>query len=269
MTERYISEYWDKIFTESPSSDCHDLWRANLRGVLQELLKRWSFTTPSGIMLKTDLYEEATSQCHLFPLLKNCCKVFYGVDVSPEIVRSAYKRVFSQHEKKNMVMVSDVRNLRFKSELFDKVISNSTLDHFTHKNDIATSLRELYRVLKKGGTLIITLDNPHNPVILLRNILPSHLLKRLNLIPYAMGVTLSQEALISMLESAGFKVTDKTFIAHAPRLLIIWGGYLFKKIGWKKALAYFSYIISLFERLQGTFFARFTGYFVAVKAIKP
>ncbi len=68
-------------------------------------------------------------------------------------------------------VVSDIRNSPFKTESFDQIISNSTLDHFTNKNDIIVSLKELRRMLKPEGVLIITLDNPSNPVVYLRNLL--------------------------------------------------------------------------------------------------
>lgn len=50
----------------------------------------------------------------------------------------------------------------FAAETFDLVVSTSTLDHFTCREDLVTSLEEISRVLRPGGLLILTLDNPLN-----------------------------------------------------------------------------------------------------------
>ena len=62
-------------------------------------------------------------------------------------------------------VVADVRSLPFAEASFGVVFSGSTLDHFESAADIQRSLGELYRVLRPGGTLILTLDNPANPLI--------------------------------------------------------------------------------------------------------
>ena len=59
---------------------------------------------------------------------------------------------------------------------FDLVVSTSTLDHFGHASDIGDALAELNRVLRKGGELVITMDNTGNPVIALRRIIQAPLL---------------------------------------------------------------------------------------------
>ncbi len=62
--------------------------------------------------------------------------------------------------------------LPFPDGAFDRVFSNSTLDHFDSRDDIREALRELARVLHPEGELLLTLDNLANPVVRLRNALP-------------------------------------------------------------------------------------------------
>jgi len=79
--------------------------------------------------------------------------------------------------------VADVRQLDFGDNSIELIISNSTLDHFQQAEDIDRSLAELARVLVPGGLLLVTMDNPLNPVIALRNRLPKSLLGRTALAP--------------------------------------------------------------------------------------
>ena len=76
-----------------------------------------------------------------------------------------------------------MRHLPFAQGAFDGIVSNSTLDHFQSLDDLLVSLKELFRVLRPGGQMILTLDNLSNPIILLRNWLPLRLLKRLKIVP--------------------------------------------------------------------------------------
>ena len=166
------------------------------------------------------------------------------------------------------MVCSDTRNIAFKSDFFDQIISNSTLDHFPFKKDIIVSLKELWRIMKPGGTLVITLDNPSNPVVFLRNLSPYRLLKLFGIIPFYMGVTLSKPQLIRALESSGFTVHGNTAIIHSPRILAIWTGYIVDRIGSERIKVYFHRVLRILERLEKFPMRYRTGYFVAVKAIK-
>lgn len=72
------------------------------------------------------------------------------------------------HDWKNMVgemknidwQVADGRSLPFGSETFDHIFSVSVIEHIPNKGDIKT-VKELSRVLKPGGRLIITVPSSH------------------------------------------------------------------------------------------------------------
>jgi ubiquinone/menaquinone biosynthesis C-methylase UbiE len=70
------------------------------------------------------------------------------------------------------VHAADVRHLPFPDGTFDAVCSDSTLDHFDSAADIADALAEIRRALRRGGALLVTLDNGMNPLVAVRNAMP-------------------------------------------------------------------------------------------------
>ncbi len=78
--------------------------------------------------------------------LINCFKKAIGVDMSKEAIEFAKK--FSNHS----FLVGDAQNLKFESNKFDCVISVDSFEHFPDDKKV---INEVYRVLKKNGTLII------------------------------------------------------------------------------------------------------------------
>jgi SAM-dependent methyltransferase len=263
-----VSEYWDLIASKSNGKGGEDLWRAHLKEVHQKLKAKWRKKGKSGRGLKTDLYDEAISVHDLISLFGSECDHMVGTDVSLETAQAAKHRMKNTWGGWDQVVVSDARNQAFKSRVFDEILSNSTLDHFSDQTDLLASLGELGRIIKPGGTLIITLDNPWNPVVWVRNRLPYRFLKRLGIIPYYMGVTLSRSELIRALESRGFKVRDSTAIVHSPRMFAIWTSHQLGRTKHEGMKACFLRVLRAFERLEGLPTKHVTGYYVAVKAIK-
>ncbi len=268
MAKGFSRDYWDAILRKSWPSNHENLWRAHVKEVYQRLMDRWLKNSKAGLTLKTDLYDEAVSTYNLIPLFGQKGEGIIGIDVSFKVALTAKERMITEWDGWQNVVVSDVRDLSFKSDSFDQIISNSTLDHFPHKKDIIVSLKELQRTLKPGGVLIITLDNPSNPMVFLRNLLPYRLLKSFGLIPFYVGVTVSRPELILILESNGFRVHGSTAIVHSPRILAIWTGYVLGRIGSERIKVYFLRLLGMFERLEKLPLRNLTGYFVAVKAIK-
>lgn len=87
------------------------------------------------------------------------CQVV-GLDNDPKILERAKKWV---KEKSNIKFaVGDVTNLPFENESFDKIILSEVLEHVP---DDKKALSEVYRVLKKGGVLGITVPNHNYPLL--------------------------------------------------------------------------------------------------------
>src|SRR5262245_28229254 len=121
------------------------------------LLRAWS-TGGSAIVLKTDLFEEANGADELLSSFPANATII-GMDVVPTTVARARARGV----RSGLFLATDVRHLALASQSMDLVFSNSTLDHFDARSDLDASLAELVRVLRPGGRLIVTLDNPRNP----------------------------------------------------------------------------------------------------------
>jgi SAM-dependent methyltransferase len=268
MAENYNSEYWSSVVRRFRGRPYEDLWRAYEKWVYQGLMERWIDPSRGGIALKTDLYDEAITSHGLMPLLEQKHESVIGADISVDVAREAKMKMDALGKPGHDAVVSDVRDLAFRSGSFDQITSNSTLDHFNRKEEIIKSIDEVFRVLKPGGLLLITMDNPANPVVLLRNLLPYRLLMRLGVIRFFVGVTVSKTELVRILESSGFRVDDSTAIVHSPRILGIWIGYLLDLLGSDRLKGYFQGFLKICERLERLPTRYFSGYFVAVKAVK-
>jgi SAM-dependent methyltransferase/GNAT superfamily N-acetyltransferase len=207
------TEVWEEVAASWEHERGAIAVRAYSDAVNRALLERW-LPARSGTVLKTDLFDEATAEGLVGLLLTRADRVV-GIDVAPSIVEAAQARNPALE-----AIVADVMTLPFEGGSIDVVVSNSTLDHFGSVAEIDRALRELARVLRPGGLLILTLDNDANPTVWLRNRIPRSLLRRSGLVPYPVGRTLSPGGLRAAVERAGFAVNDTALIAHVPRLAV-------------------------------------------------
>ena len=213
-------------------------------------------------LLKTDLFDEAVSE-GLYSLLASRARQVYGMDLSAGILRIAWSRHAGLKS-----FVADVGSLPFNDSTFDVVVSNSTLDHFETHEEIVTSLRELYRVLRPAGRLLLTLDNLANPVITLRQRLPFDPLNRLGILPYYVGSTFRPHHLRRVLERLGFCVSEMGAVLHCPRLpAVALCGFLARYATWG-AQRRFLRLLMAFEGLSRWPTRFLTGHFIVVNALK-
>jgi len=257
------STYWSSVVNEFKKNPDNLLWRQYSDAINNKFFSQWLSSTMTKRLMKTDLFDEAVSS-GLIPILEKKSMQVYGMDLSSQTVRAAKNRYKNFHG-----VVSDVRNLPFDKEVFDVVVSNSTLDHFETVNDIYISLKELYRVLCRGGKLLITLDNIENPVIHLRNSLAIQSIQTFNPAPYYVGQTLDRKQMSTMLNEIGFEVKELTVIMHFPRVIAVALTKLFQKSQNQKIQARLLRLFMLFEKIRQTPILHRTGYFLAAMAIKP
>jgi hypothetical protein len=160
--------------------------------------------------------------------------------------------------------VTDVRRLSFQPGSFDLVFSPSTLDHFGDEDDLVAGLRELRGVLRAGGRLLVTLDNPANPLLAARRIVHRVLGPVGGLIPFPMGRTLSRRRLVAALGQAGFEVLRSGTLVHAPRILGLWLGEWAARRGHPRRGRWLHAAFVRIERIFGALPSRgLTGHFVA------
>jgi SAM-dependent methyltransferase len=163
---------------------------------------------------------------------------------------------------------ADVRQLPYQDETFDAIVSNSTLDHFPAQGDLLIALKELHRVLRPGGTLLVTLDNPINPVVAVRNALPARLRAASGLVAFPVGSTHGPRQLRGLLRNCGFDVTRVGASFHAPRVLVVMGGRLVDRHGGQAVKRLYARFWTSFEQLAALPTRFITGHFVAALARK-
>ncbi len=73
----------------------------------------------------------------------------YGVDISPEACRTAQRHGLKVH-------LGELPQMAFPSKFFDVVLMNQVLEHLFSPSEY---LREVYRILKDDGQLIISVPN--------------------------------------------------------------------------------------------------------------
>jgi SAM-dependent methyltransferase len=213
-------------------------------------------------ILKTDLFDEAVGS-GLYPYLTRSTGSMIGIDIAPSAASAARSRYPAL-----VAIGADVRHLPFADDVFDAIVSNSTLDHFSTLDVVAEALRELHRVLRSGGALLLTMDNRANPAVALRNALPLRILTGLGIVPYRLGATCGPWRLKKLLSEAGFTVQETSAILHCPRIFAIARASRIERYGSAAARCRFLELLNGWERLGCWPTNYLTGYYVAVSAVK-
>ena len=252
--------YWEAVGRQLQARFHGELWRRCSDGIHHGWLKRVAGDLCGALVLKTDLFDEASGD-GLAGWFEERGNRVIGFDLAISTVKAALQR-----QNCKCGAVCDVRNLPFGAGRFDCVLSDSTLDHFNSEEEIRRSLTELRRVLRPNGTLLLTMDNPRHPLVALRNSFPA-LWRKLGVVPYSVGVTCSAGCLGQLLETVGFEVTEMGAILHAPRVLAVALCTWFeKRWGVRRPPAWWLRWLNCFERLGSLQSKQFTGQFVAVVA---
>ena len=206
---------WDDQVAKFVTNENPNTWRTYCDRLTTQLLTRFGPATIGKRAIKTDLFDEAAG-VGVTAELNTVASHVFGIDLSATITDTAHRK-----NRSLRVLQSDVRALPLATDSFDFVLSNSTLDHFENRDDIDRSVEELHRILVPGGELLITLDNPLNPVVALRSGMALRLLRWSGAVPYDVGATLSMKRLVRLLESTGFRVEATGTLMHIPRFFAL------------------------------------------------
>jgi len=258
-----VTENWDQVVEDFQSSPQLDAWRGYMKEVYCRLTERWFETAPPGRRLKTDLFEEAI--CLQHPMAE-FPEGSLGMDGSVSVVAKARRNL--EASGGHRLLVSDLRQSPIRPGTLSTILSGSSLDHFETEEELTSGLAEVSAGLAPGGILVLTLDNPQNPLIWLRNHLPYRLVNRLGLVPYFVGITWSRGEAQRQLEKLGLEVTAESAIAHAPRAPAIWLDSLTRRWGGDRARDLLLRTYLAFECLESLPTRYLTGYYVALRARK-
>jgi SAM-dependent methyltransferase len=253
---------WELLGSEQePSWYLDPITAKQKRETHLKLIWKWSESTQVNRVLKTDLFEEAFGDDSLLDSMSRQCKACCGLDASLATAKKSYRR----HSQQIQAFVADVRYLAVRDCSVDLVISTSTLDHFDGRPDFLRALSELARVLKPGGLLIITLDNPWN---LLYH--PLRWFSSGRMSPFPLGYTESAPQLEKDLAAAGLHAERRGWLIHNPRgistlLFLVFRKLLSSRVADQMILL----CLRLFELLNKLPTRAITACFVAVSARKP
>lgn len=255
------SAYWDEVEAEWSGAGGRS-WRIHSDALNGALVRRW-LPPGGGLLLKTDLFDEAVGQGLVGGLAREGWRVV-GVDLGAGVVRAA-----RDGRPDLAAVVCDVRALPFREGAFDAIVSNSTLDHFPRRDDLERAVAGLARALAPGGRLVLTLDNPRNPLVALRNALPFRWLRALRVVPYYVGVTLGPRDVAGTLAGAGLEVLAVETLLHVPRAPAVALCGLLDRLPGSTPIRHCLGVVSGFEAL-GRLPTRFlTGHYVAALAERP
>ena len=264
------TRYWNRLATAwLARARPQRLWRAHSDAVNRRLLERWlprpdgpDGVPAAGRVLKTDLFEEAVGAGQASLLAARFGSVA-GMDLAWAVGAAARRCRPDLY-----VAVADARRLPYADGAFDAVVSLSTLDHLDSTEALLGALTELARVLRPGGRLVLTLDNPANPLLALRQALPFPLLHRLGLVPYFCGPSLGPRPLRAALDAVGFEVREVTAVLHCPRVLAVPAAALLDRAASPRVGRVFLRILAAFERLGRLPTRYLTGHFVAAWCVR-
>lgn len=259
--------YWAQLTKRMANGQDYDrLLAEQYRQVHLNLLARWADVTAGQVVLKTDLFAEALSpsRAFLWDMLKTNNSII-GIDVSGATTSRARMNTVKYAPDSLATYVNcDVRQLPFTGNSLDLIVSDSTLDHFTHTEEIEIALSEFNRILKPGGTLIITMDNKGNltePLF--------RLWIGLGLASFFIGKTYSVRELHQALAKAGLRVIASTAIIHNPRFFTKVIIAFLRKIGHTRFERSIRRVLAFLDGLENSQTKYLTAQFIAVKAVKP
>jgi SAM-dependent methyltransferase len=224
-----------------------------------DFVARWT-TKTAGRLLKTDLFEEGNGDDQLLFELRAGWGTALGLDHDFDVVAQARRRCPAGLPIG--FLVADVRSIPFKAESVHLVVSSSTLDHFTSKQDFESALQELVRVLHPGGVLILTLDNPLNPLY--------WPLRWFSIVgPFRLGYTPLPGAVRKQLARMGLDVMGSASLLHNPRVVSTLLFLALRRVMGRKADGVIQALLNFFAQFERLPTRQFTCCFYGVSARKP
>lgn len=254
--------YWEALAERWAKLPRQQLWRRHSDAVSARLVTSWLPAASSGRLLKTDAFDEAVSE-GLGSSLATLCGEIVAMDLAQATLRAARPRLGDR------LIQADARAMPFATGSFDTVVSLSTLDHFESEAELLSAFAELRRICSPGARIVLTLDNPANPLICLRGLLPVRWLSRIGLVPYFVGSNLGVRRLRAALASIGFEVESTSAVVHVPRVIAVAASGWIERRGSENLARRWLRLLMGFERLEGWPTRFLTGHFVAISARVP
>jgi ubiquinone/menaquinone biosynthesis C-methylase UbiE len=119
-----------------------ELWRYNL------ILEKCKLKNPEKIL------DIGCGDLFFTWMLSNNFEKTYGIDFSNNAIQEGIKKVSKNETKGNLYLnIGDCSSLPFKKDSFDLITCVETIEHLD-LNKSQQTIKEVYRILKKGGTFM-------------------------------------------------------------------------------------------------------------------
>lgn len=252
-------EVWDQVSAGDSASWYLDPLVAAQKRKANASLLGTAPQSPVVLALKTDSFEEAYGDDSTLPDLGPHARRWLLIDTSTMMVRRAKARFPRAAD----YAAIDIRRAGIRSGSVDLVYSNSTLDHFHSAEDFEGAIRELARIAKPGGRLVLTLDNALNPTywLLRAYCQTSHA-------PFPLGYCPTPARLELLLTKAGFEIRQRGYLLHNPRLISTAMFLVLRRLLGSAADGPIAALLKLFSGLGHLPTRRITACFVTIDAIR-
>ncbi|HJQ38276.1 MAG TPA: class I SAM-dependent methyltransferase [Thermoanaerobaculia bacterium] len=253
------SANWDRVaasmpdFSTAPST-------AYYRNREIALIERAVGPLAGKKVLKLDLWNEAINTRILGWMSEEGADAV-GLDLSHVVVRRARQNAAREHFGIE-ILNADMRHMPFRDETFDVVYTMGTLEHIA---EYRHTMREIHRVMKRGGVAVIGVPNFWDPF--LRPLLVA-VLEMLDRYPYAPEKSFTRAELKRDVEAAGLEVRAMTGILALPGVLRMLDLFLHVRKGLSPRWT--EWFIKPFDRAEARFgWLDRIGYLVTAIATKP
>ena len=162
------------------------------------------------------LLEVACGTGHTSALLVELGFSLLACDLTPEMLTQAMERVKTVHEVNGKFLESDVTSLPFPDSSFDLVVSTRFLHLFPHKEQ-RKLLREMLRILRPGGYILVDFDNWSSRWIMALPYLIYNLVRYRRIAPYSIYNRINPTK--RMFEELGVRVQRITGIGGTHLIL--------------------------------------------------
>ena len=131
--------------------------KSYLKGEI-ELFKKYltNINNKKGKFLKLDLWNEA-HHTEILMHVHDYYEEIHGIDISPHVVDEANKNLIKR-KIKAATAVGDIRNMPYLENYFDYIYTMGTIEHLPEPK---VAMKEISRVLKKGGRAVIGVPNKY------------------------------------------------------------------------------------------------------------
>jgi len=92
---------------------------------------------------------------HLIPCAKHCGKII-GIDLSNKLLKIVQKNIKKNKIENSILIHSNILNIPLKSESIDSALFIATLHNIKGRKNRIESLKEIHRILKNNGKVIIS-----------------------------------------------------------------------------------------------------------------